>query len=447
MGLAEKSFSVFIRDIFLFFSNAVIGVILARSLGPHFLGLWFMLNLIPSYAELFGRIKIDLAAVFFLSKKKYTVLQIVPVINTYALLFAGIIISFAFLLKGTITSFFFKEHANEMSLYYNLILIQIPSLFIYMNYLYIHIYREDKSVVNSMVLIRSLVPLIMILISFPFSGFKLNLYYVIICFSIGPLVSLVYGAYKLRINSYVTFRINRIISKDLFSYGIHVYFTGILSYFNIYLIQFLVLSFLVPVQLSFFTIAQQNSQLMQKLSDAISVFLFPHVSKTVDIKEKMNTVFKVCRLLLFFLVPCYLVSIFVMEDIVRLVYGTKYLAAVTPILIMLPAIVLSTSMSSISTLFQSIGYPQLVTVSFVPSIALQVGLGIFIIPKYGIIGAAICFSCGAVTAILMQLFILQRKLKPLNFLTLFLISKDDLVDLRKILFIIIPKKNKQNVNG
>ena len=439
MGLAEKSFSVFIRDIFLFFANAIIGVILARSLGPNFLGLWFTLNLVPSYAELFGRVKIDIAAVFYLSKKKYTVRQVVPVINTYALIFGGIIIALALFFKSGITAFLFKEYADEMGLYYFLILMQIPSLFIYMNYLYIHIYLEDKNVVNRMALIRVLVPFIMIMLSFPFSGFKLNLYYVIISFSIGPLVSLIYGAYKLNIHSYITFKIDRVISKDLFSYGIQVYFTGILNYFNIYSIQFLVLSFLTPVQLSFFTIAQQNSQLMQKLSDAVSVFLFPHVSKTTDINDKIKTIFKVCRLLFLVLLPCYIVSIFLIKDLVTWVYGTKYLDVVTPILIMLPAVVLVTSMSSISTFFQSCGNPQLVTLSFIPSLVLQIGLGIILIPKYGIIGAAICFSCGAATAILIQLFILYKKFKPVDYLRLFLISKDDLAYLRKI---ILSIKNK-----
>lgn len=441
MGLAEKSFSVFVRDIFLFVANAFIGIILARSLGPLFLGLWFSLNMVPSYAELFGRIKIDLAAVFYLSKKKYTVQQIVPVINTYGLFFAGLIIALALCFKSGITTFLFKEHADDMRLYYYLILVQIPSLFIYMNYLYIHIYREDTRVVNNMALTRSLVPFIMILISLPFSGFRLSLYYVIICFSIGPLVSLIYGAYKLNIHSYITFKIDRVISKDLFSYGIQIYFTGILSYFNIYSIQFLVLSFLTPVQLSYFTIAQQNSQLMQKLSDAISVFLFPHVSKTVNVNEKMNTIFKVSRLLFLLLLPCYLVSIFVMEDLVKLIYGTKYLDVVTPILIMLPAIVLTTSLSSISTFFQSCGYPKLVTLSFVPSLTLQIGLGILIIPKGGIVGAAICFSCGAVTAILIQILILYKKFKPIHYLKFFLISKDDLAFLIKILLSIKKIKN------
>ena len=70
MSLAAKSTSILKRDTFLYATKILSSVIIARKLGPEMLGVFVILSLIPSYAESFGRLKFDIAAVYFLSKKK-----------------------------------------------------------------------------------------------------------------------------------------------------------------------------------------------------------------------------------------------------------------------------------------------------------------------------------------------------------------------------------------
>ena len=81
MSFAEKSFSFLQRDIFLFFMNLLMGVAVARILGPEMMGLWVILLLIPGYAEAFGRLKFDIAAVYFLGKKKAKMGEMVFILN------------------------------------------------------------------------------------------------------------------------------------------------------------------------------------------------------------------------------------------------------------------------------------------------------------------------------------------------------------------------------
>ncbi len=73
MSIANKAFSILKRDIVLFFSQLITSVIIARKLGPEMVGTWVILSMIPTYAESFGRIKFDIAAVYFLGKKKYSI--------------------------------------------------------------------------------------------------------------------------------------------------------------------------------------------------------------------------------------------------------------------------------------------------------------------------------------------------------------------------------------
>ncbi len=66
MSLSVKVFSIFQRDLLLFITNLVTGILLARFLGPSALGIFGILSMVPAYAEGFGRIKVDIAAVYFI---------------------------------------------------------------------------------------------------------------------------------------------------------------------------------------------------------------------------------------------------------------------------------------------------------------------------------------------------------------------------------------------
>ena len=77
----------------LFLTNIITSVIIARKLGPDMRGLFAILLLIPGYAEAFGRLKFDIAAVYFLGKKKGSLGEIVFLLNMLAILTSTIIIS------------------------------------------------------------------------------------------------------------------------------------------------------------------------------------------------------------------------------------------------------------------------------------------------------------------------------------------------------------------
>lgn len=439
MSLAKKSLSIFIRDGFLFISNAVISIILARSLGPQYLGLWFALNLIPSYAELFGRIKIDVAAVYFLSKGKYSLDEILPVINTLAIIFSAAIVGIYLMFAPSINLFLFKEFANEMKYFAILILIQIPLTFLYMNYLYVHIYLDDRKVVNRMALMRSLVSFIIIVVSFVLTSFKLSIISVMLATFTGILSALFYGIYKAPLHSFFRFIYQKLMIRDLFKYGIQLYITGIFSYLNVYVVQFLVLSYLMPVQMSYYTVAQQNSQLFQKLSDAVSVFLFPSITKNENSEQRIELTLRVFRVLLTMLIPCLILAFIFLKPLVQLTYGVKYLPVIIPIFIILPAIVLSTATTPVNILFQSTGKPHLAYKSLILPVIIQIIAGLILIPTGGILAAAVCFALGTVIASLSQLYILKREYAVDGMMKKLLIKKQDIEFVRSFAFSLVGK--------
>jgi len=71
LRISDRSLSLFSRDIFVYSTKIITGAIIARTLGPEGFGIWIILQMLPSYADAFGRLKFDIASVYFLGKKKH----------------------------------------------------------------------------------------------------------------------------------------------------------------------------------------------------------------------------------------------------------------------------------------------------------------------------------------------------------------------------------------
>tara|TARA_Y100001934_G_C12377803_1_gene790289 strand:- start:2716 stop:2940 length:225 start_codon:yes stop_codon:yes gene_type:complete len=63
-------------------------------LGPRALGLWVILSMLPSYAEAIGRIKTDVAAVYFLGQKSFRREDVLFNMNLITLASAVFILAF-----------------------------------------------------------------------------------------------------------------------------------------------------------------------------------------------------------------------------------------------------------------------------------------------------------------------------------------------------------------
>lgn len=195
----------------------------------------------------------------------------------------------------------------------------------------------------------------------------------------------------------------------------------------------------MPIQMSYYTVAQQNSQLFQKLSDAVSVFLFPSITKNENSEERIELTLRVFRVLLTMLIPCLILAFIFLKPLVQLTYGVKYLPVIIPIFIILPAIVLSTATIPVNILFQSTGKPHLAYKSLILPVIIQIIAGLILIPTGGILAAAACFVLGTVVASLSQLYILKREYAVDGMMKKLLIKKQDIEFVRSFAFSLVSK--------
>lgn len=405
MSIANKSFSLLQRDVFLFVTNLLTGVIVARQLGPVSMGLWVILSMIPSYAESFGRLKFDVAAVYYLGKGKYRVGDVVSTLNVLALCSSlCIVLPIIWKLDWIYSKLFANSSVDVKHLIY-FVLPQIPLHFLYMNYSYLFIHREDVATYNKMTVIQALVS--------SFSGIfllvvlKMALPAVLIASSVSIMVSVVYAVVKfgpVERNCIV----NVPLVKDLFSYVYKLYIAGIIAHVNTYVTNLIVALYLVPAQVAYFSMAQGKGQLLDKVPSAIGTILFPRISNTADESESSALAARAFRVSSVILIVTAIMAYLLVKPLVLVLYGSAYLPMVTPLWIILPGLVLSSAASTLVQFFQGTGRADVIArISFCP-MCIQITLALLLIPRFGLVGAAVTLLTAFLVNAALQIYFFLR---------------------------------------
>lgn len=403
MSLSTRSLAVFTREVMLFASNMVTSLVVAHILGPHLAGIWIILALIPSYAELLARIKADAAAIFYLGKGDYTLGDVIFSLNAIAMVTSLIILLPILIWFDAFREALFAESTQNISMLIYIMLLQVPINFLYLNYTYLHIHKEDVSSLNLMVVVRAWVSSLVILISL--LVFNMGLFGVVVGSTIGLISALGIGVFRL---GYVKrtgplFNVN--LLRDLLTYGSKLYVGSLISHLNVYVCQAIVIAFCQPAQVAFFSIAQQLGQLINKVTDAMGTFLLPSLSKQNEKQQAAEQAARAFRIAVVILVLGGTCFALLMRPAVLILYGVAYAPVLIPFYIMLPGLVLAACASVLMVFFQGFGRADLVPKVAILPLILQVLASLVLVPKWGVVGGAVALLFTLLVTSMVQIIV------------------------------------------
>ena len=406
MSLANKAFSILKRDAFLFASQLITSVIIARKLGPDMMGIWVILSMIPSYAESFGRIKFDIAAVYFLGKNKYSIGEVVRTLNALAVIFSTLIVILILWQFDWLYGLLFSKSTFNASYMMYCILLQVPVTYLYMNYSYLLIHKEDIKSYNRMIIIKALVFSVVAIALILALNF--GLWAVVSASVLSMFSGLIYGAYKLGPTERPVRILNIPLIRDLFQYGSKVYAGGLIGHFHSNITKIIVVLYLVPGQVAFFSMARGFGQFVDKVPAAMNTILFPRLTKTECPKEAAQLAARAFRLVFVLLVTVGGIAITLIKPAVYVLYGEEFLPLVLPFLILMPGVVIAGITTPFMQYFMSINRADLgITLPLFPLI-IQFVLSLVLIPEFGIEGAALAFASGLVLLSLISTWAFMR---------------------------------------
>jgi O-antigen/teichoic acid export membrane protein len=141
-----------------------------------------------------------------------------------------------------------------------------------------------------------------------------------------------------------------------------------------------------------FSVCFRVFQLFQRGSDVTGTILYSNVAQKEE-KTGYRLTMLVCRNLLFLSMIFAIIGGLLGKFLVIIISSTAYIEAYSPLLIMLPGIVLMNTGAVLNSSYWGRGYPLKIIIA--PYIAGAIGLAMdtIFIPRFGASGAALAFSC------------------------------------------------------
>jgi O-antigen/teichoic acid export membrane protein len=196
------------------------------------------------------------------------------------------------------------------------------------------------------------------------------------------------------------------LARAMFGFGGKSYVQTLASTLHFRIDQYMIAIFLDPAQVGLYAIAANLTNLMLKVPDATGTVLYPRLAGAGS-EDAHAPTSAVCRHTLFIMLVgafCYLLF---GPALVQLLYGQAYSGAVRPMLLMLPGVVMLSLYLLLTRNFTGRNRQQVNIVAACVALGANVGLNSFLIPRYGIAGAAVSTSVsyGIAALILLVMFV------------------------------------------
>ena len=420
MSFSKKVLSIFKRDIFLFFSNIFTGIIIARTLGPKYFGLWMILQLIQSYSEAFGRTKSDVASIYFYSNTKFNKGNILLNLNfisiiTWTLLFLLFIFNYNF-----IYNYLFQNNFDVSALQILCVFVQVLLQFFNLNYIYYHLANDNIITYNKMTLINALVnsltAIILLLVG-------LKIWALILASLLGLFCSLFFGIYK---KSFFTLNINKVNFKLIFlmiKYSFNFYLAGIINHFSEYGTRTIIISLMSPSRIVFLGQAQNIGKLLSKIPDAINNLLFSKISKSENTNTNLIITCKAFRITFLILLFAGTLLFLSSNFLITTLYGDIYITTSFLLKISIPTLIFFYSSSILTSFFNGSGKAYYLPLVQILPVLLQIALSYFFSLKWNLKGAMIAISIGQLSYSFILIFIFL-KVSKINIMYLIPNSSD-----------------------
>lgn len=236
--------------------------------------------------------------------------------------------------------------------------------------------------------------------------------------------------------------------KQALAYSSPCYFANLAQYLNYRLDVFFVNAMVGVTALGIYQLAVTLTQSLSLVPTAAATILLPLVAAEHErpIQNAQRTA-QVARLIVFISTVSALILGGVSYWIVPKAFGPAFAASVFPLLVLLPGAVCLALASVLASHLAGMGFPHLNLRASVAGLFVTVPLDILLIPRAGIIGAAVASSCAYLVSTSLNLWYFRRKTN-VSVREIVLISPDEiwsvLVSCKKL---IESKKTLQRVSA
>lgn len=222
--------------------------------------------------------------------------------------------------------------------------------------------------------------------------------------------------------------VRRSLRRSLLAYGVRSHLGMAVSALNNRLVILLVALWLSTTQVGFYSIAVTAAETLSLIPTFMGTMIFQRAA-TLASEEATQFTGLATRLTAFTLCVGALIWLVAAEPLIRLLFGSAFIPAKNPLLILLPGIVLLGLWKNLTNDLVGRGFPEVRSYTAGLSLAVSVVLVALLIPAFGIFGAALASTISYSLAFAASVVLYGRK-TGVRYRDLILPRLSDLRDLR-----------------
>ena len=388
--LLTNTYRILSRHILTIFVSLLFSVIVARTLGVSGYGELTLAIMLPSVLLTFLNLGIASANVYYIASKKVSFKQALVFSSCFSIVISA---------TGTVVSFLVIETFGGTLFpgvdpkFLWIAFLAFPPMLLNTYFASLFQGTQTFSQFNLILLIPSIMTLVAGIISVYFLGLGVS----------GATISVVLGHYagflfaitvlKKRLRCSV--ESNAFESKDKYkirylNYGWKAYVSNMLAFLNYRIDIFILNVFLSPGAVGIYIIAVSLAERLWNLSQACSTAVFPLLAEMQGRQHQQTQITLVVARWVFLFTSVLAIFLGVVSyPLVKLLFGFEFIKAVSCLIILLPGIVLASVGKIFANNIAARGRPGLNLITAIIALIINVVANILLIPKFGIVGAAI----------------------------------------------------------
>jgi len=365
-------------------------IILARWLGAFDLGLYTMVITVQEIATLVAGLGISVALTKYVAEYQDTkdkLFQIISPAFIISIIFGLVVGVLLYFLSGTLAGIF-----NIPQLAHLLKILAIALPFVVLLETALGLFNGLRRMKNYAYLriLRSCL-MILLIITFVWLGFGVE--GIVFGIVLSVVAGCIFGLYLSREYLYPTYQDFFKNAKKLVLFGSQAFGANAVSLIANRADIIMIGYFLAATKVGYYGVAVTMSMLFDIIPQAIQRISYPATSEywsKKDHRSLQKVIDKSMRYSACILLPLGLAFGFFSEEITTTIFGAEFIYAASPFLILLIArVIRGATVQPIGASFSGRGRPDIGLKIDTLSTALNIGLNLMLIPRFGIVGAAV----------------------------------------------------------
>lgn len=401
---AKHTSIVFIARILIFFTSLASSIVIARLLGPEGRGMYALLLLIPAIALKFSLFGIDSAEVYYIGKGKYSLRDMIG--NSAAL---GLLLGMGSMaVAGLVTFFFHGSYLAQVPLAYFFVALGTIPLTLLSTFLSNILLGAQRFFLYSVLSVLS---------ELFFLGFTLFSLFALKAGVFGLLWANILSTSIVALAAFFLLRaiangirlsLSRAFLKDMMSYGLQTYASGVLGFLYYRADILLINAFLTTAAVGYYSLASSLAEKLLMISTSAVTVFFPRASSEKDERKRKEFTPLVSRHI-FFLACLAALALFIGGRwIILLLYSASFLPTLAPLYLLLPGIVAMSVTSILAHDYAGRGRPILNVYIAGYALVMNVALNLLFIPRWGMSGAAFASSLSYISVLAVSVLVYRR---------------------------------------